>query len=293
VFKQPPEEDPRHLSGAAKSAPAPLPSYIRAAGAVRMVFEARTDCTRLIERADGGGYLVRTPHSRGATEEKQCQAVLINAGGGMAGGDRLTIIAEVREGAAAAITTQAAEKIYRSQAPPTDIDVSLTLASNSRLDWIPQETILFSGSRLRRCLTAALPDSATLTVGEAVVFGRVAMDEAVETGSVLDRWRISRNGTLIFADDLRLDDAPARRLSRRASGAGARALATILHIAPDAELRIEAAREMMQHGSAEGGASAWNGMLLLRFVSPDPQALRSHFITALEWLRGATTPRCW
>ncbi len=266
-----------------------LPAYIRAAGAVTLGFAAGRSGTRLVERADGGGYLVRTPRPHAGS----CEAVLINTGGGMAGGDRLALTATTGPDADAVITTQAAEKIYRSQGPATEIEVGLTLGSRSRLAWLPQETILFSGSRLNRRLAAELPGDATLTIAEMLVFGRTAMQETVETGDLRDRWRIRRDGRLIFADEVRLAAAPARLLERKASGNGARALATILHIAPEAEARLDGMRALPVSGLVESGASAWDGMLLMRFVAQDAQALRHDLVAAIEWLRGAPVPRSW
>jgi urease accessory protein len=266
-----------------------LPAYIRAAGAVRLGFAAAGGRTRLIVRDEGGGYLVRTPRHDGPGST----AVLLNTGGGMAGGDRLSFAAEIETGAIALIAMQAAEKIYRSQGPATRIDVSLRLAPESRLDWLPQETILFSGSVLQRSLNADVAADAVLTIGESLVFGRSAMNEAFEAGAYRDRWRIHRAGKLLFAEDVRLDGAPALLLARPASGRGARAVATILHVAPDAEAKLDAARAALGGGPVECGASAWQGLLLMRFLAQDAQALRLRYRAALAWLCGDYLPRWW
>ena len=232
---------------------------------------------------------MRTPRREGAA----CTAVLLNTGGGMAGGDRLRVEARTQPGAAALITTQAAEKIYRSQGPASEIDVALSLAPSSRLDWLPQETILFSGSILHRRLTVDMAGDAALTIGEATVFGRAAMNEVFETGTYRDRWRIRRDGSLIFAEDVRLDGMPAQLLARPAAGNGARAMATILHIGPDAEARLDDARAVLARGTVECAAGAWQGMSLIRFLAQDARALRTDFMAAMAWLRGDAMPRSW
>lgn len=267
-----------------------LPSYIRASGDLRLRFRAIGDRTRLVERADGGGFLIR---SLGGAAAPCCEAVLLNTGGGMAGGDRLSVTAEALPGTQATITTQAAEKIYRSDGATTRIDVALTLGAGSRLDWVPQETILFEGSRLQRQLAAELAGDAVLTIGEALIFGRIAMAEEMATGALHDRWRIRRGGRLIFAEDVALPDRPAERLAARAAGQGARAVAVILHAAPGAEARLAEARARIEGGVVEAAATAWDGMLLLRLLSPDAQALRAEFAALLAWLRGRSLPRCW
>jgi urease accessory protein len=265
-----------------------VPDYVRASGGVRVRFSAKSGRTQALERAERGGYRVRFPRTA-----ESCEAVLINTGGGMAGGDRMQTQIALEPASAAIVTTQAAEKIYRSQGPLTEIDVDLALAPSSRLDWLPQEMILFSGSRWQRKLTAEIAADTSLTIAESIVFGRVAMNEVVDRGFSHDRWRIRRDGKLSFAEDMRLDGNPARLLGAKASGNGARALATILHVAPDAERRLDEARDLLAGASSECGASAWNGMLLVRLLSRDAQALRADLVRFLEGFRGAPMPRSW
>jgi urease accessory protein len=142
-------------------------------------------------------------------------------------------------------------------------------------------------------LTADIAADASLTIAESIVFGRLAMNEIVDRGFCHDRWRICRGGKLVLAEDMRLDCNPAGLLAAKASGNGARALATILHVAPDAEQRIEEARDLLQAAASEGGASAWNGVLLVRLLSRDPQALRADLVRFLEGFRHAPMPRSW
>ena len=281
MFSDPPSE-------IVQSAVPLVPGYVRASGGIRVRFAATDRRTQAIERAESGGYRVRFPRIA-----ETCEAVLINTGGGMAGGDRMGAELSLDAGAAAVITTQAAEKIYRSQGAMTEIGVDLTLGSGSRLDWLPQEMILFCGSRWRRRLAADVAADASLTIAESMVFGRVAMDEIVERGFCHDRWRIRRDGKLVFAEDMRLDGNPAGLLAVKASGNGARALATIVHVAPHAEQRLDEARDLLALASSECGASAWNGMLVVRVLSRDAQGLRADLVRFLEGFRHAAMPRSW
>jgi urease accessory protein len=265
-----------------------VPDYVRASGGIRVRFAPSGGRTQAIERAEMGGYRVRFPRIA-----QTCEAVLINTGGGMAGGDRMRAELSLDAGAAAVVTTQAAEKIYRSQGALTEIGINLTLACGSRLDWLPQEMILFCGSRWRRRLAADMAANASLTIAESMVFGRVAMGEIVERGFCHDRWRIRRDGNLVFADDMRLDGNPAGLLAAKASGNGARALATILHVAPDAERRLDEARDLLALASSESGASAWNGMLVVRLLSRDAQGLRADLVRFLKGFRHAAISRSW
>ncbi|GAC1556355.1 MAG: urease accessory protein UreD [Beijerinckiaceae bacterium] len=265
-----------------------VPDFMRASGGVRVHFGASAGRTQALERAESGGYRVRFPRTT-----ETCEAVLINTGGGMAGGDRMAVDISLDTGCAATVTMQAAEKVYGSQGTPTEIDIDLRLSPGSRLAWLPQEMILYAGSRWRRKLTVDVAADANLTMAESIIFGRIAMQEVVDRGSCHDRWRIRRDGCLIFAEDMRLDGNPAGLLAAKASGNGARALATIVHVAPDAEGRLDEARDLLAKASSECGASAWNGMLVARFASRDPQALRADLVRFLENFRHAPMPRSW
>lgn len=269
------------------SKPTSLPAYVRARGGVRLVLGPTPRGSAPLTIAESGGFRVRFPKGRG------CEGVLINTGGGVAGGDRMFVDAALRAGADAVLTTQAAEKIYRSDGPDAEVTLALDLGAGSRLEWLPQEQILFRGARLRRTFEVALAADAKFSSLESVVFGRIAMGERMTEGAFRDRWRIRRDGRLVFAEDIRLEGAIAETLRRKATGAGAHAFATFLHIAPDAQTRCEHAREALRDASCECGVSAWDGMLIARFVAPSGQALRSDVVPFVERFRRKPMPRSW
>jgi len=264
---------------------AAMPAVVRAAGGVRLVFGATPRGTAPLTIAESGGYRVRFPRTG--------EGVLINTGGGMTGGDRMQVDVTVGAGASAILTTQAAEKIYRSDGPDTGIAAALVLERESRLAWLPQEQILFDGARLARTLDVTLAPDAALTLVESVVFGRLAMGEAVEEGAFRDCGRVRRGGRLVLAEDVHLEGRIAEILVRPAAANGARALATFLHVAPDAEARIEPARSALEGASCACGATAFDGVLLARFLAADPQGLRADLARFVASFRGEPMPRSW
>ncbi len=217
------------------------------------------------------------------------EAVIINTAGGIASGDHFGFDIDVGGGAELTATTAAAEKVYRAIDAPAGIDVRLAVAPAGKLIWLPQETILFQGARLRRTVEIDLAAEASLLFVEAVVFGRTAMGETVTDGQLFDRWRLRRSGELIFADAMRLDGAIGARLARPAVAAGHRAVATVLAVPADAGV-LDRARGLSFCG--EAGISAWNGFMLARLVAPDGAALRRDLQTLLAALHGAP-PRLW
>lgn len=265
------------------------PVMNRARAAIRASFAADDGRTRVARVYETGGLRLRHPHNA-----QGCEAVILNTGGGFTGGDAVRIEIETSAGADATLTTQAAEKIYRTAGPAVEIDVRLRLLQGSRLDWLPQEAILFDRARLRRRLDVAMAADATLLLVEFLVFGRLARGETAIDGFVRDSWRIRRGGKLIFAEELRLDGAIGSLLDRGAIGKGARATAVLLHVAPGVADKLETVRAALAaFGGGDHGASTWNDMLVVRLASASPAELRAAIVAALVPLRGRALPRVW
>ena len=184
----------------------------------------------------------------------------------MTGGDRFDIDIKVGAGARLSVTTAAAEKIYRSLGPDTDIGVKLDVGPGGALAWLPQETIVFDQARLRRSIDIALARDANLLLAEAAVFGRSAMGETVVQGHFFDRWRLRVGGALVFAETLRLDGDIAQRLAQRAITGGGVAVASVIKY-PGNDADAVAVRAMQDHFAGEVGVSAWNGLVVARLVA--------------------------
>jgi urease accessory protein len=263
----------------------------RATGHIAVSVAAHDGITRRARVHEDGSLRVRFPNATPAALE----AVLVNTGGGMTGGDRFSIEMNVGEGASLIAGTAAAEKIYRSSGADATMDVRLTLQADARLAWLPQETILFDRARLKRRIDIDLAEGASLIMAEAVVFGRAAMDEAMVEGSFTDAWRIRRAGKLIYADTARLDGAIADTLAERAVTHGGIAIATVL-VAPGGEAELERVRALSENAAiglrGEVGISAWNGLAVARLCAKDGAILRHDLIAVLAAL-GTPVPRLW
>ena len=266
----------------------------RARGHAEVGFAFRDGSTRLDRLFQEGQAKIRLPKAYGS---EPMSAVLINTAGGIAGGDRLVYGARFGAGTRALVTSQAAERVYRSS--PTDghldgvIETKIEVEAGARAEWLPQETILFDRAALSRSLDIEMAADASLLAVESIVFGRTAMGEEVETARLVDRWRVRRGGRLIFADALRLEGEVRRCLAGSATGAGARAIATLLLVDADAETRLEGVREVLATASGEAGASVFDEMLVVRLASPDPTALRADLVRLLLHIREADLPRVW
>ncbi len=263
----------------------------RASGSLRVAIKRRGFASVLADLRQDGCLKARFPHPVDWVE-----VVTLNSSGGVAGGDRLHCAFSVAADARATFAAQAAERFYRAlpDDPPAHVRTSLTVAAGGAAEWLPQETILFDGAALDRRLEVDLAEDAWFLGVESLVFGRTAMGETVGSARLADTFRVRRGGTLVLHDAIRLSGAVGETLAGVAVARGGAAVATLVHVAPDAEARLDALRGPLADAPAEVGASAWNGMLVGRIVAQDGARLRAAVRGGLAALReGRALPRVW
>lgn len=278
------------LTAAAAAAPS-IPALERGRGAAEIAFARAPDgSTALADLYQRAPCRVLFPRPEPGDPPL---AALLTTSGGLAGGDAVRLAIAWREGAAAAVTTAAAEKIYRSLGPDTCVSLSLRLADEAYGEWLPQETILFEGARLSRRLSFDLASTARLLACETLVFGRIARGERLTRGRLFESWSLRREGRLLWSDALLLDGDIGARLDDPHAFAGGAAFATAIYAGPEAAALREEARAL-----AGGAASLVGGVLVARFLGPDAAAVRRALAGYLCGLRRALgrragLPRFW
>lgn len=265
-----------------------LPGFVRTRSVLRATLGTVAGRTSALRIREEGALRLRFPKVRGA-----CEGIILNTAGGIAGGDQQALAFSLGQGASASLTTQSAEKVYRSDGDVASIATTLHLDEGSLLAWLPQETILFDTARLSRRIDVTMSQTASLTIKEGVVFGRSAHGETFTRGMFHDRWRIRRDGRLILAEDVRLGGDIAATLGRAATGQGAAAIATLVHIAPDAAANLDRVRTVLARAPCDAGASAWNGMLVVRIAGTAAQDVRTASTNVLACLLPGVNPRIW
>ncbi|MQW85687.1 urease accessory protein UreD [Sinorhizobium saheli] len=265
----------------------------RAWGKGRLAAKSQGGRMRVAELYQEGCAKIRLPKTFDASME----AVLINSSGGVTGGDRLNWAFEAGEGTSLTLTTQACEKIYKASSGTADIDTRISVAARARVDWLPQETILFDRASLTRSLEVELADDASFLAVEAVLLGRKAMGEVVHTGLFRDRWRISSGGRPIHAENLALGNDVADLAARRAVLDGAAAFATLLYVARDCEAMLTKLRGLLD-GRAQSGVShnrvGGRDKIVARVAAADGFALRKILLPMISHLRkDASVPKVW
>lgn len=129
---------------------------------------------------------------------------LVNPSGGLVGGDHVSVEAQLHAGTHVLMTSPSANRIYRSLSEPVLQEIRLSVGPEARLEWLPEVTIPFAGSRVRQSIHVDLAPDAAVVLWDAIASGRVAMRErwafaAVENeicirtplgGSVVERYRL-------------------------------------------------------------------------------------------------------
>ncbi|AKI01598.1 urease accessory protein UreH [Hoeflea sp. IMCC20628] len=273
----------------------------RTQGGGRLSVKLTSGQSRIDRLFQEGAARIRVPR---VPQGSPLEAVLINTAGGLTGGDRMEWSFEAGEGASMTLATQACEKTYKAHGlSEARVSVKLKLNPSSSLAWLPQETILFDRARLARTIDVDMVAGSRLLMLEPVVFGRLAMNEAVTEGLFRDRWRIRLDGQLLHAEDMRLGPDIASALGRTAVANGGLAMATLLLVAPDAEARLNSARTII---SQSGGVSyigarrpggpgmAETGKLLARVVAKDSYELRKVLVPLIHLLNPlGGVPKVW
>lgn len=219
------------------------------------------------------------------------EAVLVNTAGGITGGDRFEVSANVATGCTVTLTTQAAERAYKAMPDQTGhLSTTLTVENGARLNWLPQETILFNGSALRRRLTITLDTTAELLMVEPLVFGRAAMGETLTQARFDDRISITRGGTPLYLDAVRLEGDVAAHLANPFTANGAGAMAALVFASPRAEGNLDRIRALLP---ATGGVSLIGDTLVMRLLATDSHELRQTLVPVLKTLNSDDLPRCW
>lgn len=231
-------------------------------------------------------------------------AVLVTTSGGLVAGDRLSVRVDLAAGAAAHVTASAAEKIYRSSGATIGVVQSLSVGERACLEYLPPETILFDGARLRRRTALDLALGAGFLGGGVLVFGRRARGETFTRGFLNETWEIGRDGRLAWGDALHLDGDIGTVMTDPACFAGAAACGTLILVPPCGDPRrfVDPARAVQAQSAVPGlraGVTAVNGILVARWLADDAAMLRRAYADLACHLRAAAMglparlPRLW
>ena len=251
----------------------------RAQGACRIVLGSSEKETRVMDVYQKSPVRVLFPGTTGSRLE---EAVLVNTAGGIAGGDRLETSVTAIEDASIAITTQAAEKVYRALKESARIVTTLKTCNAAKLAWLPQETIVFNRARLFRETHLDIASGTELLALEWLVLGRAAYGETLSAATVTDRWHFVKDGRLVWADSFRITDEVLPHLSRKALLADCAAVATLIYFGAELGTRLELLRDLAPSLECHCAATLVGGLMVARFAARTSYNLKTALRNVLQ-----------
>ncbi|WP_406821948.1 urease accessory protein UreD [Pseudomonas sp. KnCO4] len=245
--------------------------------------------TRLGARRHFGPLLVQRPFY---PEGAPCHVYVLHPPGGIVAGDRLELDIQLEPGSHALLTMPGASKFYRSVGPTARLTQRFHLAANSTLEWLPQDSILFSGARASLDSRFTLDPGARLLAWETLCLGRPVMNERFEHGALDSRLRIELPGEVGLHERLRLEGGHLAKL-------GGHPLVATFCAAPADQGVLEQVRPLLEQLGNPAGATLLGSLLVIRLLDHDNQQLQRTLQRLWHVLRPAVLglpacpPRIW
>lgn len=265
----------------------PISQLQRSRGSASVGFSCRQGRARLATLQQSGSAKAMLPRVVGTVPE----VVFLNTSGGLTGGDHLAYQLDIPAGAQVTATTQTAERGYASAGPAAQVAVTARVGAGGRLNWLPQETLIYEDAHVSRETKVELAGDAACLMVETIVLGRHAMGEFPRNARLTDRRLVSRDGRPVWAETLRLDAHALSLTGQPAVLNGAKCFAIIALIAHDAPDLTDRVRATLTEPGCESAASGWQGKLLVRITAPDGWPLRRQIARTLRAL--TPLPRVW
>ncbi|MBS7557560.1 urease accessory protein UreD [Pseudomonas sp. RC4D1] len=224
-----------------------------------------------------------------------CQHIIVHPPGGIAGGDRLAISARVERGAWAQLTSPGAAKWYRATGPASQT-LRLQVAPGATLEWLPQETIVFSAAQAELTTLIELQGDARLFYWDVVALGRPASGERFEQGHFQAHLDIQRDGRPLWHERQRIKGGDGL-LDSPIGLDGQPVFATLLVTGEIDSQLLERCRAL-EH-PVRGDLSQLPGLLVARCLASEALQARAWLIDLWRLLRPAllgreaVPPRIW
>lgn len=226
-----------------------------------------------------------------------CQHIIVHPPGGIAGGDRLDIDVNVGADAWAQLTSPGAAKWYRAAGPAYQ-QLTMKVEAGATLEWLPQETIVFSDAKAELSTRIELQGDARLLYWDVVALGRPASGERFDLGHFQAHLDIRRDGHLLWHERQRIvgDDG---LLESPIGLCGKPVFATLILTGDLDPALMETCRNLAEHSRVRGDVTQLPGLVVARCLADEALHARAWLIELWKLLRPAllgreaVAPRIW
>lgn len=280
------------------SAVAPVPATFHPAwqAELELAYARVGEATRPVTRRHLGPLRVQRhlyPEGPGV-----CQHIVVHPPGGIAGGDSLELDIRVGDSAWAQLTSPGAAKWYRADQPARQ-HLALRVEAGATLEWLPQETIVFSGAQARLETRIDLAADARLLYWDIVALGRPASGERFTDGDVRAALNIRRDGQLLWHERQRLVGGDGL-LDAPIGLDGQPVFATLLATGEASPEQLDQCRALGENRAGlRGDLSQLPGLVVARCLAAEALDARAWLIDLWHLLRpallgrDARPPRIW
>lgn len=250
---------------------------------------------------DGPLRILKSLYSEG---DAVCHNVIVHPPGGLVGGDTLDVRVQVGAGAHALVSTPGATRFYASDSEEATQRVTIAVEAGARLEWLPLETIAYSGCLARSQWSASLEEGAEMMAWDVTALGLPNAGQAFASGCFDQRLEIPG----LWLEQARLDATDQRLLDSPLGLGGLRCMGTLLFASGQAiardrrEALLDAARQSMQGlpaGLHMGATCPNERMVVVRALAPLVEPLMAGLQRAwadlrpVAWGLSGVAPRIW
>jgi urease accessory protein len=244
--------------------------------------------------------LQKTLHPEG---DAVCHGVVIHPPGGVAGGDELTLNVTLSANTRVLLTTPGAGKWYKAHGHFAKQHLQFDLQDNACFEWLPQENILFDGSKVRLSSHVNMAPDAKYAAWEIVCLGRQAQQEQWLNGLMQQKISIVRAGKLIWNERAFLE--PTHKTLHSIVGLNGNAVIGSFVIAAGLvpEKVLDACRaikpDITLDVDAQYAVTALPEIFAARYIGQSSQSAKAYFELLWQQLRPwyaarqAVRPRIW
>lgn len=231
-------------------------------------------------------------------EQDTCHLYLLHPPGGIVSGDRLELSLHLAANTHVVATTPAANKFYRSNGAVAQLTQRFHLDDNAKLEYLPQESILFNASNTRLQTQIHLTGQARFISWDIICLGRPAGNQPFSQGHCRQRTEVYGDGLPLLTD--RLQFAGDSESLSDAWGFNGRTTFGYLIASPVSTAILHALKSHMRFNAEQQLAvSLVKNLLICRYLGYHAEQAKLKFIQVWEHLRPqlmnkpACPPRIW